>query len=234
MGRKGAPEPLSLPDDSGSGNLGETYNPTNAPALVRSASSGNHERLSPASFPVANSATPTSSRSPKSPRSPLSRTNVSKKPQTPVHAHSPSEPQAETSSQFAGIPRPPYSVDDVNAHQFHHLRQDIGNRPKTSGGQHPSSFKQASQQRRGPEHSRSASRFWGFGKSSKSNQFRHVQANSSSEAMSRGSDYPGTSEKGSSRKNKESGMYHRELEVLPMSNMSRRFSLLLLVRLDSR
>lgn len=208
MGRKGAPEPLSLPDDSGSGNLGETHNPTTAPALLPgSTSTGYHERLSPESLQVADSTTPTSSRSPKSPRSPSGRTNAPRNPQTPVHAHSPSEPQAETSSQFVGVPRPPYSVDDVNGHQFHNLRQDVSNRPKTSGGQQPSTFRQVPQQRRGQaDHSRSASRFWGFGKSNKSNQFRHIHTNSSSEFMPRGPEYPSTSEKGPSRRTKTSGM----------------------------
>ena len=245
MGRKGAPEPLSLPDDSaGPRRLAEAYNPanntsntntnahtntnintnpttnatySNTLALSDSTSvSRGQERLSPASFQHA-STTPTSSRSPRSPHSPFGKTNASslRTPQTPIHSHSPSEPQAETSSQLIGANRPLYSVDDVSAHQpYHHIRQDIGNRPKTSAGQQPSIAKQQpsqqpSQQKRGVDHSRSASRFWGFGKSSKAaNQFRHTHANSSNDGMSRGFDYPPPPDKVLTKKNKSSGMYH--------------------------
>ncbi len=221
MGRREAPEPLPLPDDSGSGSLGEGFIPTDGPVLVEPAPMGHDERLNPASLQVA--ATPTSSRSPRSPRSPFERPNAPT-PHTPVHIHSPSEPpQADILSQFAEIHRPPYSVDDTNAHpQFRHIRQEIANRPKTSAGQQHSS-KQPSQQRRGQaEHSRSASRFWAFGKSSKTNQFRHIHTNSSSEGMLRGVDFAGVPERVSNKKNKSSGMYLRWLGGTATRN--RRFS----------
>ena len=160
--------------------------------------------------------TPTSnsSRSPRSPRSPSGITNAVRTPQSPIHSHSPSEPPIETSSQLiGGANRPLYSVDDVSAHpRYNHLRQDIANRPKTSSGQQPSTARQQqqppSQQKRGVDHSRSASRFWGFGKSSKAaNQFRHAHANSSNEGMSRGPGYPPAPDKVLTKKNKSTGMY---------------------------
>lgn len=214
MGRKGAPEPLSLTEDSasGSGSLGESYNPANTLTLTESTSMG----LSPAAS-LQVTPTPTSSKSPKSPRSPLARPNALQKPQTPVHAHSPSEPQPGTPNQFGTLHRPPYSVDDVDAPQLRNPRQDIGNRPKTSAGQQASAYKQPSQPKRGhAEHSRSASRFWGFGKSSKSNQFRHIHTNSSGEVMPRSVDVPGVQEKAANKK-RSPGMYPRAADGVTMA-----------------
>ncbi|RYP74358.1 hypothetical protein DL771_003025 [Monosporascus sp. 5C6A] len=133
MGRKGAPQPLSLPDEPGSGTMAK-YTPVDTltsaePTPVE------HDGLTPSSDSLHVASTPSSSKSPKSPRSPFSRLNASRKPQLQVHAHSPSEPPAELSSQDTGVHRPLYSVDDVHAHQCQHSREALENRPKTSAGQ---------------------------------------------------------------------------------------------------
>ncbi|KAK7747744.1 hypothetical protein SLS62_008888 [Diatrype stigma] len=118
MGRKGAPEPLSLPDDSGSDHPNLRDLPSAGPMRL-------------------------------------------------------------------GIPKPRFM-----------LIRPLNHRPR------PQASSWAS-----PVHhtlSTTASRFWGFGKSNKSNQFRHIHTNSSSEFMSRGPDYPNIAEKGPSRRYKTS------------------------------
>ncbi|RYO88938.1 hypothetical protein DL762_003518 [Monosporascus cannonballus] len=191
MGRKGAPQTLSLPEESGSGTMAR-YTPVDALTSTEPTSM-EHDGLTPPSDSFHVASTPTSSKSPKSPRSPFSRLNASRKPQIQVHAHSPSDPPAELSSQAIGVHRPLYSVDDVHTHQYQHSHEALENRPKTSAGQQRSTSKQSTQQTRTqPEHSRSGSRFWGFGKSSKSsNQLHQTHKAGSSEVMSRGVDYPG-------------------------------------------
>ncbi|RYP52231.1 hypothetical protein DL768_002550 [Monosporascus sp. mg162] len=204
MGRKGAPQPLSLPDESGSGTMA-TYTPVDTLTSTEPAPM-EHDGLTPPSGSLHVASTPTSSKSPKSPRSPFSRLNASRKPQIQVHAHSPSEPPAEPSYQATGAHRPLYSVDDVHTHQYQHSREALENRPKTSAGQQRSTSKQSAQQTRTqPEHSRSGSRFWGFGKSSKSsNQLNQTHKSGSGEVMSRGVDHPGTPDNASSKTIKHS------------------------------
>ncbi|KAI1384930.1 uncharacterized protein F4822DRAFT_377864 [Hypoxylon trugodes] len=214
MRRKPVPNPLSLVGDSDS--LGE-QSAANPNALTSPDSSVlGVDRPSPrptptpthGSEPILRITSPTSSRSPKSPRSPFGKLSAS--------TSTTGNPQAQQYQAYpADAHHPLQSPDDVHVaqhrrHQSPH-RYDPGYPPltplpssktapiATETSSHPESEK----------HSRSGSRFFGFGKTSRSNnQLHHAHTGSTnaSDAMSRGTDNTVMSDRGSSKASKNSDL----------------------------
>ncbi|KAI1502429.1 hypothetical protein F5X99DRAFT_408162 [Biscogniauxia marginata] len=155
---------------------------------------------------------PSSSRSPKSPRSPFSKFNPSarKPPTQPSQAQQPQAQQQPPVQQFqvprtqphaqlqpVEVPRQPLqAADDVHLAQRRrqnpHQNPDFP--PTISPIQHSATTPVFSEPYNRPaeeRHGRNASRFFNFGKSSRSAYQLHLdQAESNSEGVSRGVDYP--------------------------------------------
>ncbi|KAI0486484.1 hypothetical protein F4859DRAFT_371699 [Xylaria cf. heliscus] len=210
-----APAPAPAPASSSSSSAsGPAPAPAPAPAPLgssessESAAPGATDRISPRSlFGPDNTLqvlTPSvSNKSPKSPRSPFSKFNPARRPQTQQGESRPPAVEVHQASL------PLRSADDT-----HLVRQQTNHSNQSS--QHPPAvpfIKQSAtspvlSQTYGPpeeKHSRSGSRFFGFGKSSKSNnQLHSAHTASNSEAMSRGADYPTMAERAPSKASKHS------------------------------
>ncbi|KAH8165175.1 hypothetical protein CIB48_g3063 [Xylaria polymorpha] len=229
MGRRSAPQPLALAlaeDDSSStaaagaaaGN-DDSKGPLSSSSTAAAAAAatlgsceptapGTTDRLSPRSLfgpdDTLQVLPPSvSNKSPKSPRSPFSKFNPTRRPQTQQGEHRPPAVEVHQASL------PLRSADDT-----HLARQQTNNSNQNS--QYPPAtpfIKQSAtspvlSQTHGPteeKHSRSGSRFFNFGKSSKSsNQLHHAHTASNSEAMSRGADLPIMAERVPSKASKHS------------------------------
>ncbi|KAI8947481.1 hypothetical protein F4801DRAFT_509056 [Xylaria longipes] len=229
MGRRSAPQPLALAlaeDDSSSAGNDDSRGPPSSTAAAAAAATlgssestvpGTTDRPSPRSlFGPDNTlqvlSPSVSNKSPKSPRSPFSKFNPTRRPQT---QQGEPRPQAVEVHQ-ASLPL--RTVDDT-----HLVRQQTNYSNQSS--QYPpaapfikqSATSPALSQTYGPteeKHSRSGSRFFNFGKSSKSNnQLHHAHNASSSEAMSRGADLPTMAERVPSKASKHSDRSSPDLPV---------------------
>ncbi|TGJ85923.1 hypothetical protein E0Z10_g2890 [Xylaria hypoxylon] len=221
MGRRSAPQPLALAEDSSSaGN--DSSNSKGPPSSTASAAAtldspestapGITGGLSPRSlFALDNTNTlrvlssSVSNKSPKSPRSPFSKFNPTRRPQTQQ-----GEPRTRPPVEVHQPPPPPLrSADDT-----HLVRQKIeySNHNSQDPPAAPFIIQSATlpilSQADGPteeKHTRSGSRFFNFGKGSKpNNQLQHTHTASNSEAMSRGVDLPIMAERVPSKTSKYS------------------------------
>ncbi|KAH9994907.1 hypothetical protein F4779DRAFT_631728 [Xylariaceae sp. FL0662B] len=213
MGRKPAPQPLSLTGDS-TANYNSNPNSTGNPSAPSSTLPSPESKSTvlvpdrtgrPNPRPALGSETslqvisPASSRSPKTPRSPFSKFNPNRNPQT------------QYQSQPVDAQRPLQPADDLHTSRHDRrqvLHHDSGHRPKTSAGQ-PSTGSRghsgARPHRDDEKHSRSGSRFFNFGKGSRTNnQLHHNHAESMNEVMSRGTENLAMPERMSSKNSKAS------------------------------
>lgn len=208
MRRKPVPNPLSLSDASDS--LGQK------PAASTSAGAHTYSDPNilgtdgPSSRPTLSNETnlqiisPASSKSPKSPRSPFGKfsTSAARKPQT--------QHQAYPVDALQSLQSP----DDVHVTQQRRHQSPQRNDPEhppltllpssNTASTVPDSCPQPETEKEKEKHSRSGSRFFNFGKASKSaNHLHHSQTDntSRSETMSRGTDNTIMSERGVSSKN---------------------------------
>ncbi|KAI0017296.1 hypothetical protein F4780DRAFT_616036 [Xylariomycetidae sp. FL0641] len=227
MGRKPAPQPLSLPladDDAAaaadSASAASSHSQPSAAASTSANASasatlnspestvpGVHDR--PSSRPGLTGETsslqvvsPGSSHSSKSPRSPLSKFNINRTPQEPDHPYS-------AQAQHRG-PQPRHPADDLHVPQRqqrppHH---NPAYTPVASPIPHAVTTPVLPEPYRPPDEEkppRGASRFFHFGKSSRSvNQIQHSHAEGRGEGMSRGIDHPAMQDRGSTKTSKHS------------------------------
>ncbi|KAI0974313.1 hypothetical protein F4678DRAFT_370937 [Xylaria arbuscula] len=221
MGRRSAPQPLALAEDapSSAGN-GDHSTATTAAATLGSPEStapGITASPSPRSLFAPDNTlqvlSPSlSNKSPKSPRSPFSKFNPTRRPQTQ---------QGEPRSRFGEEtppPLPPRSADDT-----HLARQESGD--PNSHTPHPPTVPSISHSATSPnlsqghghteeKHTRSGSRFFNFGKGSRSNnQLQPPHTASNSAAMSRGVDLPIMTENVPSKSSKYSDRSSPDIPV---------------------
>ncbi|GAP87325.1 hypothetical protein SAMD00023353_2700880 [Rosellinia necatrix] len=231
MGRRSAPQPLALAEGNSSfaGNHDSKDLPssTASPAATattisspESTAPGTTDRPSPHSLFAADntlqvlspSVSSVSNKSPKSPRSPFSKFNPARRPQTQ---------QGETRSQpIDGQPSslpPPRAVDDT-----HIVRQQADYHSQNSNPPAAPHIKQSATSPILPQptghtdekHTRSGSRFFNFGKGSKSNnQLHHSHTASNGETMSRGVDLPIMAERVPSKASKHSDRSSSDLPI---------------------
>lgn len=221
MGRRTVPQPLALAEDnSSSAGHDDSRGPpsTGAAALSssESAASGTIDRPSPHSlFAPDNTlqviSPSVSNKSPKSPRSPFSKFNPARRPPT-------SQGESRTQPVEAQQPPPLRSADDT-----HIVRQQVDFQNQSS--HHPPPAPGVKQSATTPalpqasshtdeKHSRSGSRFFNFGKGSRSNnQLHHTHNASASEAMSRGADLPIMAERVPSKASKHSDRSSPDLPI---------------------
>ncbi|KAI0459307.1 hypothetical protein F5B21DRAFT_296592 [Xylaria acuta] len=228
MGRRSAPQPLALAlaeDDSSSAGDDDSKGPPSSTAAAAAAATlgssestapGTTDRPSPRSlFGPDNTlqvlSASVSNKSPKSPRSPFSKFNPTRRPQT--QQGEPRPPAVEVHQ--ASLPL--RSADDT-----HLVRQQTNY--SNQSAQHPPAvpfIKQSAtspvlSQTYGPteeKHSRSGSRFFNFGKSSKPSNQLHAHTASNSEAMSRGADLPTMAERVPSKASKHSDRSSPDLPI---------------------
>ncbi|KAI0183101.1 hypothetical protein EV127DRAFT_33777 [Xylaria flabelliformis] len=231
MGRRSAPQPLALAlagndtsSAAGAAAAGSNDDLNGPPSSIvaaagssESTTPGTTDKPSPRSlFGPDNTlqvlSPGLSNKSPKSPRSPFSKFNPAKRPQTQQGEPRPQAVEVHQTSL------PLRSADDTHLvrHQTNYSNQS---------SQHPPAvpfIKQSAtspvlSQTHGPteeKHSRSGSRFFGFGKSSKSsNQLYHTHTATNSEAMSRGADLPIMAERVPSKASKHSDRSSPDLPV---------------------
>jgi hypothetical protein len=220
MGRRSAPQPLALAEDDSSSAGHDSKGPpssTGAAALSSPDSTApgvTTDRPSPRSLFAPEDTLQVISPSvsgtlPKSPRSPFSKFNPARRPQTQ---------QGEPRPQLVEVhqqPLPLRSADDT-----HLVRQHTNHSNQSS--QCPPAAPFIKQSATSPilpqayghtdeKHTRSGSRFFNFGKGSRSNnQLHHSHNASNGEAMSRGVDLPVMAERVPSKASKYSGMSCRE------------------------
>ncbi|CAJ2501237.1 Uu.00g040900.m01.CDS01 [Anthostomella pinea] len=209
MGRKPVPQPLSLAEgDSAAGALSAGTGTLPSPeSIVRGAPDRPSPRPAFSSQTTLQVASPASSKSPKSPRSPFSKFNPARKPQAQRE-----QPLAQTQPVEVHHQPPPLRIaDDVHAvqRQRRHPHQNAEHPSVTSPIQQSVTTPTLREAYGHPEeekHSRSGSRFFNFGKASRSNQhLPHSHTESHSEAMSRGTEYaPVMTDKVSSKTSKNS------------------------------
>ncbi|KAI8635475.1 hypothetical protein F5Y19DRAFT_12435 [Xylariaceae sp. FL1651] len=215
MGRRSAPQPLALAEDDCSSAGTDSKGPPSSTGTVtlsspESTAPGVADRPSPRSvFAAENNNTlqvisPTpSNKSAKSPRSPFSKFNPARRPQT--QQGEPRPPPVEVHQQ------PPLrSADDTHLvqHQTWRSNQNTEHTPAAPIIKQSATspvLTQAHGHTEDEKHSRSGSRFFNFGKPSKSNhQLHHSHTASNSEAMSRGADFPIMAERVPSKASKSS------------------------------
>ncbi|KAI1335619.1 hypothetical protein F5Y15DRAFT_242320 [Xylariaceae sp. FL0016] len=203
MGRKPAPQPLSLPEhEHGSASPSSTATLTSPESIVPGARDRSSPRPPYVDHPALHITSPTSSKSPSSPRSPFNKFAPSRKPRGDYRAVEINQPYHHPS------PHPADDLDTVQRQQRYPSQNSAGT-PVTSPVQHSATtptYSEASHGHRDQEkHSRNTSRFFNFGKSSKSSNQLHHQNQSNNGGMSRGAEYPGAmSERVSSKASKHS------------------------------
>ncbi|KAI1436782.1 hypothetical protein GGR50DRAFT_190606 [Xylaria sp. CBS 124048] len=199
MGRRSVPQPLTLADNHSSSVGNDERSPTSTGAVTPGspestlAGTSTSDRKSPRSLFVPENtlqllSPAISDKSPKSPRSPFSKFAPTRRPQTQ---------QGEPRPHFAEVhERPPQrSVDDT-----HIARQQLQSSNQIPQIPPAATLKQSATLPLLPQpsgqteekHTRSASRFFNFGKGRSNHQPQHSHISSNSEAMSRGVDFPGT------------------------------------------
>ncbi|KAI2636121.1 hypothetical protein GGS21DRAFT_66238 [Xylaria nigripes] len=200
MGRRSAPQPLVLATDSSSPSGNDAMNPppTGAPTLCSSEFiiPGMTDRSNPRSLSVPENTLPVisptiSERSPRSPRSPFSKFNPTRRPQTQ---------QGEPRAQRLEVHERPSlrSADDTQlVRQQPHFSNQSSQPPQpVSLIKQSATLPIISQSQpyghTDEKHTRSGSRFFNFGKGSRSNiQAQHNHIANCAETMSRGVDVPG-------------------------------------------
>ncbi|KAI3322034.1 hypothetical protein HD806DRAFT_134913 [Xylariaceae sp. AK1471] len=224
MGRRSAPQPLALAGDDSSSSAGHDSKgpPSSTGAATLSSPDSTApgvttDRPSPRSlFAPENTlqviSPSVSNKSPKSPRSPFSKFNPARRPQT--QQGEPRPQPVEVHQQ----PPPLRSADDT------HLVRQQTNRSNQSS-QYPPAAPFIKQSATSPilpqayghtdeKHTKGGSRFFNFGKGSRSNnQLHHSHTSSSSEAMSRGADLPIMAERVPSKTSKYSDRSSPDLPI---------------------
>ncbi|KAI1813001.1 hypothetical protein GGS20DRAFT_503512 [Poronia punctata] len=203
MGRRAAPQPLALAGEDHSPTGNEVHGDNNhrapPPSSTGAATLSSPESTAPDTrdkpsphplFAADNNLqviSPASSTiSPKSPRSPFSKFNPTRRPQT--QQGEPRPPPVET--QQPPLPR---AADDSHiVRQQNYYSAQNSKRLPVAPHIKQSATSPALPQAYGPpdeKHTRNGSRFFNFGKSSKSgNQFHHSHSANNGEALSRGTD----------------------------------------------
>ncbi|KAI0430217.1 hypothetical protein F5Y09DRAFT_237103 [Xylaria sp. FL1042] len=223
MGRRSAPQPLALAEDVPSPAGHDSQGPPSSTATT-AAIAGSPESTAPG---ITDGPSPRSlfapdntlqvlspslsNKSPKSPRSPFSKFNPTRRPQTQQ-----GEPRSRAVEEQPSLP--PRSVDDT-----HLVRKEAGD--PNSRLQHPIVVPLINASATSPnlsqaygqteeKHTRSGSRFFNFGKGSRSNnQLQHTHTASNSEAMSRGVDLPIMAERVPSKASKYSDRSSPDLPI---------------------
>ncbi|KAI8964835.1 hypothetical protein F5Y11DRAFT_57171 [Daldinia sp. FL1419] len=209
MRRRPVPNPLSLADDSDSLGQHSASTTVSAPTYSDPNSLGT-DRPSPRptlrSEPTLQITSPASSKSPRSPRSPFGRPSTS----------TASKPQAQQYQDYPVDPTQPLQPPD-SVHVAQHRRRPS---PQRHEPEYPpltllpsstttSTVADTCSRPENEKHSRSGSRFFGFGKSSRSaNQLYHTHTDNAgtSEAMSRGTENTAMPDRVSSKNSKNSDL----------------------------
>ncbi|OTB11757.1 hypothetical protein K445DRAFT_208158 [Daldinia sp. EC12] len=215
MRRKPVPNPLSLAGGD-SDSLAQHSAPNiSASASVSAPASSDPNALGtdrPSPHPTLRSeptlqvTSPAPSRSPKSPRSPLSKFNTTtpSKPQTQQYQDYPVDPSQPL--------QPPENVHIAQQRRYQSPQRNEPELPPLTllpSSNTTSSVADTCPRPENEKHSRSGSRFFGFGKSSRStNQLHHTHTDSAgiSEAMSRGTENTAMPDRGSSKNSKNSDL----------------------------
>ncbi|KAH9888279.1 hypothetical protein F4778DRAFT_415609 [Xylariomycetidae sp. FL2044] len=218
MGRKPAPQPLSLAEDFDQGEHTTTSAITTPPDSTVLGAGRPSSRPGPVDVCETSTlqvVSPTSSKSPKSPISPFSRFNPARKPQAQHQQYPPS---------VLVHRQPTHPADDLHTpqHRSQYPRQEpdytLASSPIPLSATSPSL--PASHRRYEDEkHSRSGSRFWNFGKTSRSaNQLHHNHHDTAGEGMSRGAENPVMPDRVPSKNSKhsdQSSLYHSHQKSAP-------------------
>ncbi|KAI1828621.1 hypothetical protein F4861DRAFT_488557 [Xylaria intraflava] len=210
MGRRSVPQPLALADDNSSsaGNDAGSSTGIATSSSPESTIPGTADRKSPRPLFVPENtlqalSPAVSDKSPKSPRSPFSKFNPTRRPQTQQ-----GEPRAQSAEVHEQPPQ--LSADDTHlVRQQPHFSNQSSQLPSAATLKQSATLPLLAQSsgHTDEKHTRSGSRFFNFGKGSKTNnqlQHSHIanisssssnsnnSNNNNSEAMSRGVDLPGT------------------------------------------
>jgi hypothetical protein len=243
MGRRSVPQPLALAEDNSSSSAAGTGTGNDSRGPPSSSSTGAATLSSPESESTASGAASdrpsprslfapdntlhvisqtVSNKSPRSPRSPFSKFNPARRPQTQQ-----GEPRPQPVEVHQQLPL--RSADDT-----HVVRQQRSHFPNQIS-QHPPAVPFIKQSATSPilpqahgshtdeKHTRSGTRFFNFGKGSRSNnQLHHSHTASNTEAMSRGADVPMMTERVPSKASKHSGTSHEKPSPLNVSQLPSR------------